>query len=70
MEFNAIWKGVMKDMDKIGDLAVQLQSLVASGLVIPVAERGYTYVEQRHDPMMYTDWSLLHEQEIELYKPQ
>lgn len=70
MEFNSIWKGVMKDMDKIGDLAVQLQSLVASGLVVSVEHKGYTYVEQRHDPMIYTDWDMMHPQEIELYKPQ
>lgn len=68
--FNNIWKAVMKDMDKISDLAVQMQALVAANLIEAAGHAGYTYVEQRVDPMLYTDWSLLTDQEIELYKPQ
>jgi len=70
VQFNDIWKAVMKDMDKISDLAVQMQALVAANLVEAVEHKGYTFVEQRADPMLYTDWSLLTEQEIRLYKPQ
>lgn len=69
VQFNEIWKAVMKDMDKISDLVVQMQALVAGGMVVSIEGKGYTFIEQQHDPMIYTDWSLLHPQEIELYKP-
>ena len=55
---------------KISDLAVQMQALVAANLIEAAGHAGYTYVEQRVDPMLYTDWGLLTEQEIQLYKPQ
>lgn len=70
VQFVEIWKAVMKDMDKMSDLAVQLQALSAAGLVTAVESKGYTYVEQRTDAMLYVNWDLLTEQEIELYKPQ
>ena len=69
VQFNEIWKAVMKDMDKISDLVVQMQALVAGGMVVSIEGKGYTFIEQQHDPMIYTDWDLLHPQEIELYKP-
>lgn len=69
VQFNDIWQAVVKDMDKISDLVIQMQALVAAGLVISVDHKGYTYVEQHHSDMLYVDWGLLHDQEIRLYKP-